>query len=137
GVSTWIQNALGQKTAGQAVIPGSLPLAVGGRVICRSHRGVQTFDSKTGELLWETRCLGGLDIVARKPNEYVHLSNWMNAYLPNHGQVLWENSVLGMLSSDGVRVYAVDDLAVPPYPKNTYGLQTAGQNLQLTQAAEL
>ena len=43
-----------------------------------------------------------------------HLESWVNDYLEVSPHLLFGNAVLGTLSTDGARVYAVDDLAVPP-----------------------
>src|SRR5262249_22953201 len=49
------------------------------------------------------------------------IDHWLRAYAQgNHlHHVLLENSTLGTLSTDLSRVYAVDDLAVPPHPQYT------------------
>lgn len=50
-----------------------------------------------------------------QPNYSSYLETWVNSYLDVSPHVLLENAVLGTLSTDGARIYAVDDLAVPPY----------------------
>ena len=50
-----------------------------------------------------------------------HLLSWVNNYLEVSPHVLFGNAILGTLSTDGVRVYAVDDLAVPPYRRSPRG----------------
>src|SRR5262249_51132978 len=72
-----------------------------------------------GEVLWESEADGGLDTLGRELRFFPFVESWVNAHLQHSPQVLFGNSVLGTLSTDGERVYAVDDLAVPPY-RNTY-----------------
>src|SRR5205823_8349574 len=46
------------------------------------------------------------------------VEQWLQSYEERSTHALFENSVVGTLSTDGQRVYAVDDLALPPYPSN-------------------
>jgi len=74
---------------------------------------------KTGELVWESDSPWSLDRMldpkgdTRKAQA---MQQWLSAYVQNNQrpQFLFENSVLGSLSSDGTFVYCIDDLALPP-----------------------
>jgi outer membrane protein assembly factor BamB len=107
----WLRNA--EANAAQVYLPGFAPLAVRGKVAFRTHRGISSTDARTGERLWDSVSLfGGLDTLT-EPATHAHVNNWVSAF-QQHPQLLLENTALGTLSSDGVRVYAVEGLAVPP-----------------------
>ncbi len=73
---------------------------------------------RAGELFWELPSQWSVDRMLRSPQHIGALSAWLSAYL-NVGVwpgVLFENTTLGALSTDGDRVYTVEDLMVPPPP---------------------
>jgi outer membrane protein assembly factor BamB len=119
----WLRVATGMQEARRApVLPGSFPIVTGDRVIYRSQRGVEAVRLKTGALDWVAPSDWSLDALAADPSHLPHLDSWITSYLQAPGtdypQVLWENSVLGMLGTDGNLVYAVEDIPIPPYPSN-------------------
>jgi outer membrane protein assembly factor BamB len=117
---TWIRDASRRlETQGEPVLPAFLPIAVDGKLVYRSHRGVHAVDAQTGQLLWASDWLGGLDTLGQELSYFPYLESWVNAYLQHDPSFLLANSVVGTLSTDGERVYAVEDLALPPY-QNTY-----------------
>ncbi len=112
------------------LIPGMIPLSETvvhqGRtlplVIYRSNWGIHAVNSKTGELEWESQNEWSVDgMMKPKLNDTARrrqaVQEWMDAFArvggPRAGIAL-ENTVTGTLSSDGVRVYGVNDLQVPP-----------------------
>lgn len=120
------------------LVPGMIPLAekamIQGKpvdlVVYRSSWGVHAVNLKTGELEWESPnewSVDGmsnprrLDISRRKQA----VSEWVATYL-NMGAragVPLENTTVGTLASDGQRVYAINDLQVPPPVMNVgYGM---------------
>lgn len=126
----WMRAAVQQEEAETRVIlPGGVPLLAGGRLIYRSHRGVHAVDPGTGDAAWESPAEWALDRMANELRHHPYLATWINGYLANNGRVLFENSVLGMLSSDGERVYAVEDLPVPPYPHRPSGARRRGEQV--------
>ena len=117
---TWVEEAVRRQEArGRPVLPAFFPVAAGGKVVYRSYRGVHAVDARTGAPLWESECLGALDTLGLELSCFPYLEAWVNAHLQHDPQVLFGNPVVGTLSTDGERVYAVDDVAVPPY-QNTY-----------------
>lgn len=122
---SWIDSASdGISSRGQAVMPGFFPLAHAGKAIFRSHGYIQAVDLATGELAWKSQMNGSFDFPVQlaPPSANIHakLSGWVDAYLQQSPSMLVENSVQGMLSSDGTRVFAIEDVAVPPYQMNPY-----------------
>ncbi len=120
------------------LVPGMIPLAekamIQGKpvdlVVYRSSWGVHAVNLKSGELEWESPnewSVDGmsnprrLDISRRKQA----VSEWVGTYL-NMGAragVPLENTTVGTLASDGQRVYAINDLQVPPPVMNVgYGM---------------
>jgi outer membrane protein assembly factor BamB len=117
---TWLKNAVqAHEIRGQPVVPASFPVLVAGRAIYRSCQGLHALDVATGAEAWATPSGWSMDHMALQPRYASYLEAWVNAYLDVSPHVLFENAVLGTLSTDGSRVYAVDDLAVPPY-RNVY-----------------
>jgi outer membrane protein assembly factor BamB len=101
-----------------ASVPACFPLAVGDRVICRGHGGIFAFDLASGRLLWRTPTPLGLDGMLGDPtyNKAVQFKDWA-AHQANARDLVLQNTTLGTLSSDGSRVYAVEDLVLPPPPE--------------------
>ncbi len=100
----------------QPALPAFFPLAVEGKVVARDHRGVVALDAATGETLWRAPSSWGLDALLAEPERHAHVGSWVESYLTTHPHALLDNSLLGSLASDGTRVFAVEDLPVPPYP---------------------
>ncbi len=116
----WLDNAMQQMQVRRLpVLPGSFPIAVGGKIIYRSQRGIRAVNHATGKIAWESDMRGGFDYPEHldHPHDNIHasLNSWVSTYLQNNPNMVLENSTLGTLSSDGARVYAVEDVAVPPY----------------------
>lgn len=138
-VGAWLAAAAQRlEDRSQPALPAFFPIAVGDKVVYRSHRGVHAVERQTGKLLWESSVLGGLESLTADSRQLPHLSSWIEAYLSGDANVLLDNSLIGTLSSDGKQVYAVEDLPVPPFPSNYYGFTgRAGQGLQLSFAPQL
>ncbi|MBI5760395.1 MAG: hypothetical protein HZA46_17910, partial [Planctomycetales bacterium] len=92
--------------------PGAISqfaLCIGDVVVFRDVQGLRAVDVTTGKMLWHTPTLTSLSSLkfyhrtptARGPNKFD---------LKFLDQLLGDNSAGGMLSSDGSRVYAVDQL---------------------------
>ncbi len=113
----WLQTAADeQEDRGQPLLPAFAPLVVGGRLVYRSHRGLHAVDLATGKPAWEAAAEWSTDRLAANPRHGAALETWVKAYLEASPHVLAGNGVVGTLSAAGGRVYAVDDLGVPPYP---------------------
>jgi outer membrane protein assembly factor BamB len=123
----WVYQAVARREqCGQAVLPAFYPLAVTATVpgitrqgvplmIFRSHLGVHAVDTETGKLAWEEESDWSLERMFRGSNKVEAIQQWRQRYTDDCRQsIVLENSVLGNLCADGQRVYAVEDLAVPP-----------------------
>ena len=117
---TWVREAVRrQEGHGEPALSAFFPVVGDGKVVYRSHRGIHAVDAQTGKEIWESEWPGGLDSLGQDLSCYPYIESWVNAHLQHHPGILFGNSVVGTLSSDGERVYAVEDLAVPPF-QNTY-----------------
>jgi outer membrane protein assembly factor BamB/tetratricopeptide (TPR) repeat protein len=100
-----------------AFVPAFFPIATEGKLIFRNYMGITAVDASTGELLWYSENLGCLDMLLRDSSMKPSVSNWYENYCnSNNHSIIFENTTIGTLSTDNVRVYAVDDLGVPPHP---------------------
>ncbi len=113
---SWLANAVQMlEQRGHSLLPGAFPLAVAGRVVFRTHYGLCAIHSGSGDIAWKSEnFVGGFDNLPS--NSFPQIDNWVSSYLGNAPTAILENTVVGTLSSDGARVYAVEDLVVPPYP---------------------
>ncbi|HEV3236960.1 MAG TPA: PQQ-binding-like beta-propeller repeat protein [Gemmataceae bacterium] len=107
----------------QAVLPSYFPIAVNlhkdsGDVpvmVYRTFWGVTARDIKSGKLLWEAPSEWSLDSMFKANDMASHLNQWIAQWQQmGRPSSLIENSVIGTLSTDHVRVYLVDDLALAP-----------------------
>jgi outer membrane protein assembly factor BamB/tetratricopeptide (TPR) repeat protein len=125
--------ALAQKNAGTPILPGFFPIAVSGRVIFRTYFGISSFTlheikdsdgevlAKAGELDWRTDFDGSLgNLLNSRTKDQIPstINNWLTfaqqgQFGPGFLNMLYENSMVGTLTTDHRLVYAVDDLAVP------------------------
>jgi hypothetical protein len=130
----WLDRALDatrKSTAGLPILPGFFPIATGDRVIYRTYKDITSVfvrevkDSdgkvigKPGEIDWKsTDFEGSLVLLLNDAKLRGTTENWLNnVYFRNgFGHLLYENSSVGVLSTDHRLVYAVDDLAVPCPP---------------------
>jgi hypothetical protein len=112
----WLQTA-GEKldVRDRPVVPAFYPVLAGDRLIYRSHRGLHAVDVRSGREAWEAPSAWSIDRMGAHPEHSLHLKTWVRTYLELSPHVLVGNALLGTLSTDGARVYAVEDLAVPPY----------------------
>jgi outer membrane protein assembly factor BamB len=114
----WIEKAQHQQQfRPEVMLPAFFPVAACGKLIYRSYSGIHAVDIKTGELLWDSvPFAGSLDALAEM-SKRSEVATWFGQYQQgNYQNILFENSTVGTLSTDGSRAYAVDDLAIPPYP---------------------
>ena len=65
--------------------------------------------------MWHTPSAFAPDAVVRDPGKKVQMAQAFAGYRGTRN-VLLENTITGTLSSDGQRVYSVEDLAMPPPP---------------------
>jgi outer membrane protein assembly factor BamB/tetratricopeptide (TPR) repeat protein len=101
---------------GEPVLPTTYPLAVNDRVLFRSHWGVHAVNLRTGKLEWESDSRWSVDRMVRDPGKTGAVTFWLNSYLAgNQPGVIFENALVGSLSSDGRRLFAVEDFQVAPF----------------------
>jgi len=115
----WIEDARRRPHFRPApMLPALYPIAVAGKLIYRSYVGIHAVDIKTGKLEWDSvALLAGLNALAGDLDMKRQVHEWYQTYLQVGSQnILFENSTIGTLSCDNNRVYAVDDMAIPPYP---------------------
>ncbi len=124
---SWLDQAAAFASQRQLpLLPAMVPLAVTAvrgekkvsRVVYRSHWGIHALNSKTGELAWNSGSLWSLDTMLSKPNKQTAVNAWANYYLQTLQKptLLFQNTTVGTLSSDGVYLFAVEDLAISPPP---------------------
>jgi hypothetical protein len=119
----WVETAIRrQMLKPQPMIPAFTPIAVADKLVYRSFWGIHCVDVKTGELLWDSTTTAGLDSLVRDLERKQDVQVWFDLYKRGLNQnIIFENSVIGTLSTDNARVYAVDDLALPPHPNGPQG----------------
>jgi outer membrane protein assembly factor BamB/tetratricopeptide (TPR) repeat protein len=123
--------------SGQAILPGFHPITAivtrpaDGKqipiVVYRSHWGLHAYDMANKKVAWKTPMDSSLERLMSSTNTVSAVNSWVdwfaNAKRPN---ILFENSTIGTLSSDGALVFAVDDVAVPPPPPLQQGMDFEG-----------
>ena len=110
----------------QPILPPQFPVAAavtlkdGKRhslVIFRTHSGIAACDMAGGRLVGRNPIKGSLEWMMADGRENA-LDQWTREYTGGAGRpgILFENTTIGTLSTDGDYVYTVEDLAVPPPP---------------------
>jgi outer membrane protein assembly factor BamB len=93
------------------------------QLVYRSYWGVHSLNMKIGKVIWDSPSGWSLDRMldtnpARRADarKVQAMTNWLNYYVNQQArpQIVFENSLLGALSTDGNFLFAVEDLAVPP-----------------------
>ena len=126
----------------QPILPPQFPVAVtvtlksDGKkhslVVFRTHSGIAACDmaERNGKMVGRAPIKGTLEWMMAEGRENT-LNQWTQAYTGNPQQgggqrpgILFENTTIGTLSTDGEFAYTVEDLAVPPPP--AYRVQNMG-----------
>lgn len=114
------------ESRGQAVLPALFPIAAtmtgirDGKqrpvLVYRSHEGIHAVDLRTGKLEWKMPSNWSYANMLKNAQTQQALNQWVGWYKDRTGKpnVLLENATVGSLSTDNTRVYAVDDLQLPP-----------------------
>lgn len=119
-----------------AIIPAQQPLAldIGTQenrtplAVYRSHGGLVARNLKNGSIHWANPIDWSIDRMAHggllsKPKHRDALDSWLSGYMSGSANgmsvggspsVVFENSTVGTISSDGQRVFTVVDFEVPP-----------------------
>ena len=119
--------------SGRACIPAAVPLAVDGKLITRTLRGVSVFDADTGRLLWETaegasveRLLSGEESPSPGGEPSGRSLRTVPAYRGTNPDaqpltgLLYRDGVYGLLSSDGKQLFVLEDHATLSYRQPGY-----------------
>ena len=89
-------------------------------VVFRTHSGIVACDMAGGKMVGRTPIKGTLEWMMSDAGRENFLRQWTQAYTGVAGQpgsrpgILFENTTIGTLSTDGEYAYTVEDLAVPP-----------------------
>lgn len=97
----------------QPILSGHHPVGVGDLLIYRGAWGLHAFNLRTGALAWEHPLQASL---AAMTSAAPAAGLDMQRTPVEASSVLFENSMIGVLSSDRQFVYAIEDLAVPEMP---------------------
>jgi outer membrane protein assembly factor BamB/tetratricopeptide (TPR) repeat protein len=90
-------------------------------LIYKNFFGVMAVDLRHGSLAWASPSNWSLQrMLSQGGSKQNSVSNWLTFYQLQHPQILFENSTVGALSTDGQFVYVVEDLAVPPEPQQNF-----------------
>jgi outer membrane protein assembly factor BamB len=119
---SWLAQAARQVAPGALALPAGSPITTNGKLIFRTHAGVQAVNSQTGHTLWHTPMSLSLESILANPARKVQLDRWFGMY-GNARSLLYQNSSQGTLSSDGRLVFAIDDLPLPPHPTHILEMQ--------------
>ena len=115
----------GYSDASQPTLPVAMPLLVDGRIICRTFRGVQVADAATGKPLWtaggddsvEAMLSGQTEVTQVQIQMGFNPVNFIQSSTSNSnggplGQLMFQNAAHGLLSSDGQRLFVIEDSPV-------------------------
>jgi tetratricopeptide (TPR) repeat protein len=87
-------------------------------LIYKNFFGVSAVDLRSGALSWASPSDWSLQrMLGQSDTKKNAVATWLQFYESQHPQILFENSTVGTLSTDGQFVYAVEDFAVPPTPQ--------------------
>jgi outer membrane protein assembly factor BamB len=109
----WVAQAA---RAARTVLPAATPIALDGKLIYRGSDGLRALDARTGRPLWHRPSSLALDSILGNAGQKVQVKNWLHVSGPA-AAALVENTTIGTLSGEGRRVYAVEDLPLPPPPE--------------------
>src|SRR5439155_14473978 len=115
---TMIQQALELRVRNKgSTRSGFFPVVAGDKLFYRSYLGVEAVSLQTGNFEWLSMARASLNTIVKDVNKRADVDNCFTLY-KNDGipDIIFANSLAGTLSTDGVRVYAVDDLGLPPHP---------------------
>jgi outer membrane protein assembly factor BamB len=105
-------------------LPGFVPIAVGGKVIYRGPDGLHALDAESGREIWRHVPPMCLDTVLKDEQKKWQMRRWLGLYRGSPS-LLDDNATVGTLSSDGRRVFFVEDLPAPPHPSDLSDLTQA------------
>jgi outer membrane protein assembly factor BamB len=109
----------------QPVLPAFAPITVtvnkeGKKkplLIYKNYWGLVARDLKNGEIAFAAPSTWSMQRLFSRNGDSArvnHLNSWLEFYKQQYPQIVFENSTVGTLSTDGQFVYVIEDLAVPP-----------------------
>ena len=119
----------------KAIVPSLFPITVGGKIAFRTLRGVQMVDVESGDRLWQTRegwsaerlltgerRTDGAQFRSKIVRNGVLVSNYQGTNADTHQltSLLYRDGVYGLISSDGHRLYVLEDHSIFPAAQRTY-----------------
>ncbi|HUQ68413.1 MAG TPA: PQQ-binding-like beta-propeller repeat protein, partial [Planctomycetaceae bacterium] len=139
-LTTLLADLAGSQTV---TIPAASPVIVGNRVAFRDLRGVRVVDLSTGKTAWETsegispeRILNGAaldeladgDAFQLRANARQMNEEYLGESAQNHPLASWlyRDATSGLISSDGRRLFVLEDVAV--LTRNQAGYQWEGES---------
>ncbi len=124
------------------VMPGFFPIAANGKIIFRTYSGIYVVNLRKDlgseeRNSWNTTD-GGVEAVREDPTRQPSVESWKNEFdRTGPHSLIFENSLIGSVSTDGTRAYVVDDLCLPPYNgimmRRGGGVQPVGGNNPMSQ----
>jgi outer membrane protein assembly factor BamB len=125
-------DSLLNNTANTIALPGIFPVSSGGRLVFRAYGELrcvalngETPEAKAGDTLWRSSDMdGSLNKLLTNRDMREIVQPWLTQYanfpnLTGFANLLFENSTLGVISTDHQNVYAIDDIAIPS-PDNLF-----------------
>jgi outer membrane protein assembly factor BamB len=120
-VKNWTETAINTavtnlENRGQPPLHAFFPVAVGKYLLYRTYDGVFAANlKKEGKAEWWHLTEGGVQQLMHEPTKRQFLQSWSQQYQQT-GMfgAMFENSVIGTLSTDGTRAFFIDDLVLPP-----------------------
>ena len=116
-------------SSNQPIIPAFTPITItvsqgekkAPLLIYKNYWGLIARNLKNGQLAWASPSSWSLEKMlghSSDTRKSAAMNEWLSFYVnqTQHPQMLFENSTVGTLSTDGQFVYVVEDLAVPPPP---------------------
>ncbi len=112
-------------------MPGSFPVSANGRLVYRAYGELRCIalnsdnGAKPGDTLWKSaEMLGSITQILKHSDVREVIQPWLTNYtnfpqLPGFGNLVFENTTVGTISTDHQFVYAIDDIAVPS-PDNLF-----------------
>ncbi len=121
----------------QAILPGFHPITAvvtrasdGKRipmVVYRTHSGLAAYDLGGKKVHWKTPMDQSIQKLLGNSTTTTAVGQWLDFFTQaKRPNIIFENSTIGTLSTDGTFVFAIDDLAVPPQPDPSLGMDNMG-----------
>ena len=121
----------------RACIPAGIPILAEGKVAFRTWRGLAVADIRTGRMLWENNpALSAEALITNEPQQDRSPFAAFRGMVMDYGGInadhnpltslLFRDAVYGLLSSDGTRVFSIENSVLMPPPQNSYFGQRNG-----------